>query len=212
MTMSAGSKPASIVMLLREPRSRVLSHYEYWRGLPPALRADESTWSVTAYARELDFDDWLHDERSAYQSDNVVLRTLLDGHDAVPDDGFIDPGDLPELTSMALRRSTSLGWVDIVERGPAMWDGLAHRIGRSLARPRMNTTERRVDLPTDVGAILSDRAVEALHRRTVADRAIWGAAAERRGEREVALLAERTWYQRLRITLEAQGSITSPSD
>lgn len=203
-TMLVGFAPADIVMLLREPRSRLLSHYEYWRGLPANLRASESTWSVTAYARELDFDEWLRDPRSAFQTDNVVLRTLLDGHDSIPDGDFIDPSDLAELTSLAVRRAAGLGWVDLVERGAAMWDGLADRIGRPLERPRMNTTERRAELPTNVAAIFSDVGVEALHHRTVGDRAIWAAAARRRDLDDVDLLAERTWYRRLRLTLEAQ--------
>jgi hypothetical protein len=210
-TMLAGFDPADIVMLLREPRSRLLSHYEYWRGLPAKLRDPDSTWSVTAYARELDFDEWLQDPRSAYQSDNVVLRTLLDGHAAIPDDDFIDVEDLARLTSTAVRRAASLGWVDVVERGSAMWDGLADRIGQPLERPRMNTTERRADLPTNVSAIFSDGAVEALHRRTVGDRAIWAAAAQRRGLSDVDLLAERTWYRRLRGTMDTQVDLDTSS-
>lgn len=209
-TMLAGFDRADIVMLLREPRSRLLSHYEYWRGLPPDLRADDSTWSVTAYARELDFDEWLVDTRSAYQSDNVVLRTLLDGHEAIPDDDFIDRDDVSRLTSLALARAASLGWVDVVERGPKMWDGLATRIGRPLPRPRVNATERRADLPTNVAGIFSDAAVDALHHRTVADRAIWAAAARRRGLDDIDLIADRTWFGRLRTTLDA-SSLIDPS-
>lgn len=210
-TMLTGFDRADIVMLLREPRSRLLSHYEYWRGLPAHLRDSDSTWSVTAYARELDFDAWLLDPRTAYQSDNVVLRTLLDGHAAIPDDDFIGPQDLPGLTSTALHRAASLGWVDIVERGSAMWDGLADRIDRTMERPRMNATERRPELPTNVPAILSDRGVEALHDRTVADRLIWAAAARRRGIDDADRLAERAWYRRLRTTIDAERSVERAS-
>ena len=204
-TMLVGFDPADIVLLLREPRTRLLSHYEYWRGLPANLRDPDSTWSVTAHARELDFDRWLQDPRSAYQSDNVVIRTLLDGHDAIPDDDFIDPDDMAVLTAMAVRRAASLGWVDVVERGSAMWDGLADRIDRALERPRVNTTERRADLPTNLAAIFSEDAVEALHRRTTGDRMVWEAAARRRGVDDVDLLAERTWYRRLRTVIDAQA-------
>ena len=205
-TMLAGFDAADVVMLLREPRARLLSHYEYWRGLPANLRSTESTWSVTAFARELDFDDWLRDRRSAYQSDNVVLRTLLDGHEAVPDDDFIDPGDIGALTAIALRRTASIGWVDVVERGDAMWDGLEDRIGRPLERPRVNTTARRTELATDVSAIFTDAGVDALHQRTLADRSIWAAAARRRGLVDADLVAERHWYRRIGATLEAQGA------
>ncbi len=205
-TMLAGFEAADLVMLLREPRSRLLSHYEYWRGLPANLRSEDSTWSVTAHARELDFDEWLLDPRTAYQTDNVVVRTLLDGHGAIPDDDFIDPADLASLTTQAVRTAASIGWVDVVERGAAMWDGLAARIDRPLDRPQMNTTERRADLPTDVAAMLSDRAVTALHQRTTGDRAVWDAAARRRGIDDPRLLAETAWYRRIRTTLDAQSS------
>lgn len=205
-TMLTGFDAADLVMLLREPRSRLLSHYEYWRGLPSNLRSEDSTWSVTASARDLDFDAWLHDSRAAYQTDNVVVRTLLDGHSAIPDDDFIAPDDIDALTAQALRAAASIGWVDVVERGPAMWDGLAARIGRALDRPQMNTTERRAELPTNVAAMLSDRAVTALHHRTTGDRAIWDAAARRRGIDDAGLLAETAWYRRIRTTLDAQSA------
>ncbi len=211
-TMLAGFDAADLVMLLREPRSRLLSHYEYWRGLPANLRSDDSTWSVTAHARELDFDEWLVDPRTAYQTDNVVVRTVLDGHAAIPDDDFIASSDLASLTERALRAAASIGWVDVVERGPAMWDGLAARIDRPLERPQMNTTERRADLPTNVAAMLSDRAVTALHHRTKGDRAIWDAAARRRGIDDPGLLAEAAWYRRIRTTLDAQSTPPSVVD
>ncbi|MEP1125044.1 MAG: hypothetical protein ABJH68_14265 [Ilumatobacter sp.] len=205
-TMLAGFDAADLVMLLREPRSRLLSHYEYWRGLPANLRSEDSTWSVTAYARELDFDEWLVDPRTAYQTDNVVVRTLLDGHAAIPDDDFIDRRDLASLTAQAVRTAASIGWVDVVERGPAMWDGLAERIDRPLDRPQVNTTERRADLPTNVSAMLSDRAVTALHHSTSGDRAIWTAVARRRGIDDPDLLAETAWYRRMGTTLDAQST------
>ena len=203
-TMLAGFDPADIVMLLREPRTRLLSHYEYWRGLPVNLRDTNSTWSIIEYARELDFDEWLVDRRSAYQTDNVVLRTLLDGHPAIPEDDFIAPEQLAELTPFAVRAARSLGWVDVVERGSDMWAGLAARIDRPLERSSVNVTERRSDLPTDVAALFNDRAVEAMYRRTVADVAIWTATAVRRHVESPGLVAERAWTSRLRAVLEAQ--------
>lgn len=201
-TLLVGFDVADIVMLLREPRSRLLSHYEYWRGLPADQRDEDSSWSLTASARELDFDEWLCSPRIAYQTDNVVLRTLLDGHPSIPDDDFIDPATLSTLVPEALRRSASIGWVDLVERGDDMWQGLAARIDRPLQRTRVNTTEHRADLPTNAAAVVSDRAVEALYRNTRADRDIWLAVASRRGVADPELMRERAWYRRLRSTLE----------
>ena len=211
-TLSVGFDPADIVLLLREPRSRLLSLYEYWRGLPPTLSDRSRTWSVTEVARDLDVDDWLHDRRSAYQTDNVVLRTLLDGHRSIPVDDFMSSEQLAELTPLAVRAARSIGWVDVVERGDEMWSGLSRRIGRPLDRSSVNATARRADLPTDLAALFSDRTVEAMYRCTVADSAIWEASAIRRKVLEPRLLAERTWTARLRTTLAAQQVFGSDPD
>lgn len=212
-TMLAGFDAADIVMILREPRSRVLSLYEYWRGLPLELRDPSRSWSVVGLARELDFEQWLLDPRVAYQTDNVVLRMLLHGHRSIPDDDFIEPEQLVALTPLAVRAAQTVGWVDVVERGHDMWSGLGARIGRPLQRSTVNTTARRPDLPTDVAAMFSDIAVEALYRRTAADAVIWTSAAQRRSVETPDLLAERTWVARFRAVFAAQGGLehfTSP--
>jgi hypothetical protein len=201
-TLLAAFDPADIVMLVREPRARLLSHYQYWRGLGESHRDDLNTWSITAKATQLHFGEWIVDPETAYQTDNILVRTLLAGHPAIPDDDFIDPDDLRLLTPLARRAARSLGWVDVIERGAEMWDGLGQRVGSELARSSLNKTEHRAELPTDASVLFEPSTVSALYDRTVADALIWHDAAERRGVERVGLMGEQAWSARLRSVLD----------
>jgi hypothetical protein len=200
-TLLAAFDPADIVMLVRDPRARLLSHYQYWRGLGEYERDERNTWRVTAKASRMNFGEWIIDRETAYQTDNILIRTLLQGHPSIPDDDFIDPSDLRMLTPLARRAARSLGWVDVIERGDDMWDGLAQRVGATLPRLSVNETVHRPDLPTDASVLFEPATVTALHERTVGDALIWRDAAERRGVERPILMGELAWSARLRSVL-----------
>lgn len=201
-TLLVAFDPADIVMLVREPRARLLSHYQYWRGLGAAHRDEANTWPITAKATRMHFGEWITDRDTAYQTDNILVRTLLAGHPAIPDDDFIDPDDLRSLIPRARRAARSLGWVDVIERGTDMWDGLGERVGAELTRSSLNKTAHRTELPTDASVLFESSTVTALYERTVADTLIWQDAAGRRGVERVHLMAEHAWSARLRSVLD----------
>jgi hypothetical protein len=201
-TLLAAFEPADIVMLVREPRARLLSHYQYWRGLGRAHRDERNTWPITSKATRLHFGEWIVDPQTAYQTDNILVRTLLAGHPAIPDDDFIDPDDLGSLTPVARRAARSLGWVDVIERGADMWDGLGQRVGAELERSSLNKTEHRPELPTDASVLFEPSTVTALYERTVADAIIWHDIAVRRGVERPQLMAEQAWAARLHSVFE----------
>ena len=200
-TLLTSFDEADIVMLIREPRARLLSHYQYWRGLGESARDPGNTWSVTSKATQLSFGEWIVDSQTAYQTDNILVRTLLAGHPAIPDDDFIDSDNLKLLTPIAQRVARSLGWVDVIERGTDMWVGLNRRVGVDLAQSRVNETRHRPELPTDASVLFEPSTVVALHERTIADATIWRDAAQRRGVERPDLLAEQVWVARLRAVL-----------
>ncbi|MDG2232957.1 MAG: sulfotransferase domain-containing protein [Ilumatobacter sp.] len=201
-TLLAAFDAADVVMLVREPRARLLSHYQYWRGLDEFHRDERNTWRVTAKATQLHFGEWIIDPETAYQTDNILVRMLLAGHPAIPDNDFIDPDDLRSLTPLAIRAARSIGWVDVIERGAEMWDGLGERVGAELPRLSLNETKHRLELPTDASVLFEPATVTAIYERTVADAMIWHDAAVRRNVENPRLVAEQSWATRIRSVLD----------
>ncbi|MEM9038519.1 MAG: hypothetical protein AAGD33_01360 [Actinomycetota bacterium] len=207
-TLMAGFAAADVVLLLREPRARLLSHYEYWRGLPDEHLDDGYTWSVTATASELDLTDWIGDPRVAYQTDNIVVRMVLGRHDRVPDTDFIAEDDLLELAHEARAAVATLGHVDVLERGVSMWASLGRRIGRPdlVAPPSENVTGRRGDKPIDPATFDRPEFADRLDRCTRGDAVVWESVARRVGVERPQRLADQTWQRRLGEVTAGDGA------
>lgn len=213
-TLLAGFDAADVVLLLREPRTRLLSHYEYWRGLPDEHLDSGYTWSVTATASELDFADWIADPRVAYQADNIVVRMLLGRHERIPDADAIDEDDLDELADEACSAVAALGHVDVLERGAAMWPALGRRIGRPdlVAPPSENVTGRRIDKPIEPASFTRPEFDERLDRCTRADARVWESVARRVGVDRPQALADETWQRRRRDAAGTDSGTDSDID
>lgn len=191
-----------VVTILREPRCRLLSHHQYWRSLGPELDAAHDTWAdINAVAQELDFGDWLADLRVAYQTDNLFARMLVPHHPGIRPDAFIAASDVPAVLDAALAEVDRLGWVDLIERGEAMWRDLGARFGVSLTEARANVTETERGRPSPADELLGATAAGRLRDRTVIDRAIWRAVAERRGVFDPDGLADVEWSRRVAAVL-----------
>ena len=190
-----------VAAVVREPRSRLLSHYEYWRGLDDAARMRELPWESSRSARSLDFAEWLDDESIAYQIDNTLIRQLVRDA-AIPENAFIPNDQLRRLARIASGRIRKLGWVGLVEQGAATWESLCRFVGAPLDVQRVNVTEHRQDLPVDVDALLT-RSVPALAARTAGDAIVWQAAAARIGVDNPAVLADSAWMHRVGSTVRS---------
>ena len=189
-----------VCTVLREPRARLLSHYEYWRGLSPEAQAAELPWQSSRSARELDFADWLLDESIAYQTDNTLIRQLVDDP-AIPDNQFIANGDLARLARQAVRTLRRFGFVGLVEQGDVVFDGLGTFVGASLERERINVTPPVNHLDVDPRGLF-DRCIPGLAARTAGDAIVWKAAAQMVGVRDADVVAESSWMRRVWATLE----------
>jgi hypothetical protein len=188
-----------IATVVREPRCRLLSDYEYRRGLSGDLRDAELPWVSNRSAMKLDFADWLLDESIAYQSDNTLIRQLVDDP-AIPDDGFIPNEQLARLARLASARLRQLGFVALVEQGDAIFEQLGTFIGAPLERRRIDVTERESSVGTDLSAIF-DHAAPALAARTAGDALVWRAAAERVGVPDPEVVAAAAWMRRVGVTV-----------
>jgi hypothetical protein len=195
-SLQAGRQLSDIVMILREPRARLISHYSFWRGWTDAAHDDWEPYGASRRAAELDWPDFVEDPSIAAQTDNVALRLLLGDDPRVPIDDFIDPADSDSLVADAIERLARLGHVDVIEHGDAVWGRLGAWIGHDLRAERRNETVDASGRPTDWPRWFTPRSALALCRRTALDRELWNAAAERHaslGRDALAALAEATY-------------------
>lgn len=205
-SLLAGFDPADVLTVLREPRCRLLSHHQYWRNLGDDEIDDHDTWAdINALAHELEFGDWLADPRSAYQTDNLFARMLVPHHPGIRPDAFIADDDVPAVLEATLEEVDRLGWVDVIERGEAVWLDLGRRLGVRLDQVRENVTVERAGRPNPVDQLLGPTAADRLRERTVIDRAVWLAVAERRGVRDPDGLADVAWSRRVAGALRGAG-------
>lgn len=198
--------PIDLALVVREPRSRLLSHYEFWRHWDDDLHDAHLPWTSSRSAVRLDFDVWLSEPSIAHQTDNLLTRQLLGDDPAVPPDDFIAPAAMSSVARRAVRVLRSIGWVGLVEQGDEMWRSLGRRVGAELRPERENPTRHRPDLPTDLGAVMSARATRALAARTAADTVVWHEVAVRVGMASPAVEADVAWTARLDAAVRARRS------
>lgn len=182
-TILAAFDPADVVCVVREPRARLLSHYTFWRSWPQSMHDLWAPYEAAAFAQR-PLSEFLSDPRAAHQADNLCTRLLLGEHPLAPSDGFlVDP---EAAAAEACTRVDSLGYVDVLERGAAMYSDLEGWFGSPLSRERLNETDLTGGQPVDIADFTDRATLELLHARTAADRAVWRHVAERRALPEAA--------------------------
>jgi len=99
--------------VLREPASRLLSHWIHWRQHTDAELASWGAWADRVRCARQPLATFLREQLAACQTDNLALRMLLWPHPLVPPDGFIDPADDDRLVREASARLRGFDFVDI---------------------------------------------------------------------------------------------------
>lgn len=202
-SLLVGFEPRDVVVILREPRCRLLSLHEYWRNLDDEAAATHDPWAdVTTTTAEADFGDWLLDARAAYQTDNIVARMIVPHHPAIPADGFIADEDVDAVTRAVVDELECVGWVDVVERGDEMWHDLGWHLGVAITPDRRNVTVERSGRRQPLEQLLGVEAASNLRRRTAVDRAVWAWAAGRRAVPDADGLADVQWSRRVAAALD----------
>lgn len=171
--LTTGFEPGEVVMMLREPRSRLLSHYSFWRGWDPPIHDGWLPYEASRRAVELDWASFLRDPSIAAQTDNLALRLLLGPDPDIPPDAFIEASRLDELAARALASLDSLGHVDVIERH-GCWQRLGAWLDTTLDMQRVNVTALASGPP--IQRSWFDDADRALHERTRGDRMLWNLA------------------------------------
>lgn len=157
---------AQFVTVLREPFSRLLSHWLFWRGHSDEQLAPWGAWADRVRLSRLPLAAFLSSPSIACQTDNVAVRMLLWPHRWIPVDDFIDPRHDARLLAEASERLARFDLVDVLEN-PELplrlqnWFGHALVLGRSNETLRMPAPLRRqlaTEMNPEVFALLRVRS------------------------------------------------------
>ena len=168
-TLLRVAPPESIAMLLREPRTRLISVYAFLRLTPGG---DEASRLARVHTGR-PLDEFLAEPLQAPALDNAVCRMLLYGDPRIPDADFIPAEHIDSLACEAIKRLDRLGFVGVLERGQATWRGLSRFFGVTLEPTRANVSKATTPEFMPVHEPILDRTLDLLHARTAADTLVY---------------------------------------
>jgi hypothetical protein len=159
---------SSIATVLREPRTRLLSLYMYWRT--PGLDDPWAPYSPSKHAKQPLF-EFLSEPRVAPVVDNQVCRMLLHGDSRLPRQGFAAGHDAATIAADAIELLETLGFVGVVELGTGTWLGVGRLFGVTLAPVSVNVTGASIPLFAmgSEEALITADALDLLEKRNAAD-------------------------------------------
>jgi hypothetical protein len=168
-TLLKVAPPSSIMTVLREPRTRLLSLYLFWRtpGIGDAwvpYRAHEYAWRSLS--------EFLSEPRIAPVVDNQVSRMLLHDDPRLPESGFAAESDIEAIAGDAIDRLDDLGFVGVVELDESLWRGTEQLFGVRLDPVQVNVTgkvARPAAVPPAEPKLLTDHALDLIEQRSAAD-------------------------------------------
>lgn len=178
-TLWDGYPHAQRLTFLREPCSRLLSHWLFLRQHTDAELVPWGGWADYARKSRQPLADFINDPLLACQTDNLMLRMLLWPHPLVPVDRFIDPVNDKRLLREAMERLLKFDFVDIVDNGT-----FVHRLESWLGSPfrylRENAT-RPISGPfrSPLHREFTPDAVALLELRSRLDLRLWAKIASR---------------------------------
>jgi hypothetical protein len=175
-TILTWDSDAAILMVMREPQSRLLSHWTFWRtGYEDIARAPES-WQAYLKLAYRSFHEFLTAPKLAAHTDNVVARMLLWPHKLIPTEGFIPPRHDKEILEIARDRLKRIGHINILENDDLHTD-IGRWLGRPIAPKRMKITPPTRTLHTDLQHQLNPQTLKAWAARSRIDKILWREAA-----------------------------------
>ena len=166
-------KQAQLVTVLREPVSRVLSHWLYWRASSDESLLRWGTWSRYVTLARKPLADFLDRTDLGCQIDNLAVRMLVWPHPHISDSGFIDRRYDDTLVHEAMLRLQRFAFVDAIEN-PDFPINLAQWFGKSLHYGRENPTPAiSPELSSFLHEELTPKAIDLLESHTRLDNQLW---------------------------------------
>jgi hypothetical protein len=171
---------SSICTVLREPRTRLLSLYMYWRT--PGTTEFWAPYRAADYAQRPLW-EFLSEPILAPAIDNQVCRMLLYGDPRLPESGFAAQADIEAIAADAIERLDTLGFVGVLELGGDIWHGFARLFDVELTPTKLNVTEELgKPMTTEQGGeLLTDEALDLIGQRSAADLLVYDHALSRAG-------------------------------
>jgi len=171
---------ARLATVLREPLSRLLSFWLFWRGHIDEQLQQWGSWGDRVRLSRQPLETFLSLQCLACQNDNQAIRMLLSPHPLIPLDGFIAAEHDDQLLSEAHQTLSRFSFVDVVEN-PALVTRLGEWLGNACVTQTMNETAL---LPVSVrGQLekeLTPKAFFLLDRHCRLDLELWSTVVRQR--------------------------------
>jgi hypothetical protein len=160
--------------LLREPRTRIVSHWLYWRAQTNLSMRGWGDWVAYVKLARASLGYFLDDPDAAFATDNVITRFLVWPHPVIPDDDFIDEAHDQELVELALATLEGFDFVGVIE-DQLVAERLARRLDTELVPIRSAESPflRRPGNGDIAGQCHDATATELLERRSRLDAVLW---------------------------------------
>lgn len=169
-TIDARMPSARRMTIMREPFSRLLSHWIFWRS-GAARSEDRNDWERRLSSAHAPLLDFLNEPQVSCQTDNVFARMLL--WPDVPTDEFFDEADDDRILALCLERLQRFEFVGLVE-DPKIWGKLGAWVGKRVVPLREKVTSPVPEQHRGVLAeYMSAAAVDALRWRSRIDNRLW---------------------------------------
>lgn len=171
---------ANRLTVLREPRSRLLSHWLFCRAHTNFQLRSFGAWGEYVKVARQPLRDFLANREVAFYTDNLMTRFLAWPHPLTPVDAFIDSRHDQELAALAIAEFDAFDFISVIE-DPKMKGDLATWLGRELVLPNSNSSPAlpkrlRCDVAAD-----AETSADLIEERSRIDALVWDALAERVG-------------------------------
>ncbi|WP_124472484.1 sulfotransferase family 2 domain-containing protein [Burkholderia contaminans] len=171
---------AQLLTFLREPLSRLLSHWVYWRCMSDEYLLRWESWRDCIELSRGTLKAFLTDPRIACQTDNLATRMLLWPDERIGNDSFIAPDQDARLLKDALSRLNSVAYSDIIEN-PQFHQNLNRWFKTDLPIMHLNSTARVPEnLRIRLDKELDQETLSLLDDRCRLDAKLWSLLAIRR--------------------------------
>lgn len=163
---------AQHLLVLREPRARVISHWLFARSFTPVELWAWGEWGNYLRLTHGPLQEFVADPRVACMHDNLVVRLLVGPDPRIPVEGMIQRKHDDELLAIARKRLADYDFVGLLE-DRRLVPKIEGWLGQVLTLQRINEArplpaKRRPDIDTEVRA-----ATPVLLERTRLDRQLW---------------------------------------
>jgi hypothetical protein len=164
---------AQMITVFREPFTRVMSLWMFWRTTLGNDMSGIGLWADYVRHAAQPLTSFLDEPRIAAQTDNMILRQLLWPHEGIPVNGFIDPADDKHLLRLARHRLQDFSVIGIVEQSNLV-AAIEGFLGQPFTYPRVNETDAMpIELRTPFASELDHRTLNLLDARSRLDLALW---------------------------------------